>query len=669
MAPTQDYDYHVALSFAGEDRDKADSLARILRVRGVKVFYDNYEKSLLWGKNLYVHLSDVYQYKARYCVMFLSLHYATKLWTNHEREAAQSRAFRENKEYILPVRLDETAIPGMPSTVAYLSLPPETIETIADAIVEKLVMDGISLEPLRTTQLYTSAEVVSTTTTHLESISTPAQDVPAGEKKEVLESVPAIEILERVVGVRNTISVKAIDTPARLKEAGAWTDKALVAVQEEDYEKAAEAFEQSVVVSPNNARGRYNLALARQYLGDYEMAIAGYRRAIDLDPQLIDAHINLGNLYAELGMFTESLETLQLAQELAPDNDEIALSVADAYRAQNLYQDAIQAYRQVLILNPASTVAVENLKDVRERVADQLSRVIEQERKIDADPGSVSLYAELASFYLDMRRYDDALAMANQVLALDPDNRSGYDVLAAIYEQMNDRDQAAETYARIVSLDPADAEAWEHLGTWQSLQGRNDEAIDAYSRAIELDPQRVTSRFSLAEAYLEAERYEDALAVYRGLVESGESGLLQGDDLAAAYAGLADTYNSLERYDEAIQTAKTLLERFEDDPEGYYQLATAYDAQDNYEDAITNYQNAIDSDPLNADYYNDLADTLREVKRYDEALDVAQQAISMDPSLVLAYETLAQIYTETNRPDDAAEALTQANALRSMNEI
>ena len=133
-----DYLYDVALSYAGEDRDYADALAETLRHRGLNVFYDKYEKSTLWGKNLYTYLSDVYQNRARYCVMFLSQHYASKLWTNHEREAAQARAFSENEEYILPVRLDATQIPAISPTVAYLSWPPETADSIADMIIEKL---------------------------------------------------------------------------------------------------------------------------------------------------------------------------------------------------------------------------------------------------------------------------------------------------------------------------------------------------------------------------------------------------------------------------------------------------------------------------------------------------------------------------------------------------
>jgi TPR repeat protein len=130
--------YDVVISFAGEDRAHARDLADALNRRGVAPFYDEYEKAALWGKNLYTHLSGVYQDQAQYCVMFLSRHYAAQVWTNHEREAAQARAFKENREYILPVRLDDTEIPGMLPTVGYVSCPPETADSIADLVVVKL---------------------------------------------------------------------------------------------------------------------------------------------------------------------------------------------------------------------------------------------------------------------------------------------------------------------------------------------------------------------------------------------------------------------------------------------------------------------------------------------------------------------------------------------------
>src|SRR5437016_4769907 len=105
------YEYDIAISYAGEDHSYAEALANVLHDRGVNVFYDKYERATLWGKNLYDYLSDLYQNKARYCVMLLSQHYAAKVWTNLERQAAQARAFQESQEYVLPVRLDDTEIP------------------------------------------------------------------------------------------------------------------------------------------------------------------------------------------------------------------------------------------------------------------------------------------------------------------------------------------------------------------------------------------------------------------------------------------------------------------------------------------------------------------------------------------------------------------------------
>jgi hypothetical protein len=99
--------YHVALSFAGEDRAYVEKVATQLVAEGVTVFYDRFEEATLWGKNLYTHLNDVYENKALFTVMFISEHYKNKVWTNHERESAQARAFENNKEYILPAFFDE----------------------------------------------------------------------------------------------------------------------------------------------------------------------------------------------------------------------------------------------------------------------------------------------------------------------------------------------------------------------------------------------------------------------------------------------------------------------------------------------------------------------------------------------------------------------------------
>lgn len=130
--------YDVALSFAGEDRPYVRKVADALILKEIKVFYDEYQKAQLWGQNLYVHLQDIYQNQAKYTVVFISENYAKKVWTNHEMESAQARALKENKEYILPVRFDNTKIPGLLDTIAYIDVNGMLPEELAITIYQKL---------------------------------------------------------------------------------------------------------------------------------------------------------------------------------------------------------------------------------------------------------------------------------------------------------------------------------------------------------------------------------------------------------------------------------------------------------------------------------------------------------------------------------------------------
>jgi len=41
-----------------------DAVVKALQAEGVDVFYDKFEEVDLWGKDLYPHLSDVYQNRA-----------------------------------------------------------------------------------------------------------------------------------------------------------------------------------------------------------------------------------------------------------------------------------------------------------------------------------------------------------------------------------------------------------------------------------------------------------------------------------------------------------------------------------------------------------------------------------------------------------------------------
>jgi len=118
-----DFEYDVAISYAGEDRHVVDPIASRLRLLKFSVFYDEYEQAALWGEDLQVKLHVLYSKRAKYWLMFVSEAYAKKAWPSHERRAAQERAFNEKgAPYILPIRLDASSIPGLPETIGYIDI-------------------------------------------------------------------------------------------------------------------------------------------------------------------------------------------------------------------------------------------------------------------------------------------------------------------------------------------------------------------------------------------------------------------------------------------------------------------------------------------------------------------------------------------------------------------
>jgi len=132
------FEYDVCLSFASEQRDYVEMIASGLKERGLRVFYDADETVNLWGKDLGERLDHIYRKASRYCVLFVSEAYAAKQWTRLERRSALARAIEEEGEYILPARFDDTELPGLRPTVAYVDLRQYAPETLIEFLAEKV---------------------------------------------------------------------------------------------------------------------------------------------------------------------------------------------------------------------------------------------------------------------------------------------------------------------------------------------------------------------------------------------------------------------------------------------------------------------------------------------------------------------------------------------------
>jgi tetratricopeptide (TPR) repeat protein len=85
------------------------------------------------------------------------------------------------------------------------------------------------------------------------------------------------------------------------------------------YEQAAEAFEQTIRMDPNNATAYLSLGVSCDRLGRYEAAVDAYKQAIRLRPDDALMYRNLGIAYAHLDRHAEAMDAYREAVRVKPD--------------------------------------------------------------------------------------------------------------------------------------------------------------------------------------------------------------------------------------------------------------------------------------------------------------------------------------------------------------
>ena len=85
-----------------------------------------------------MYLDKVYRQQARFTVVFISRSYVAKPWPSHERQSAQARELSELGPYLLPVRFDDSLLPGLRPTVSYIDGLRVNPAQLAKIVIDKL---------------------------------------------------------------------------------------------------------------------------------------------------------------------------------------------------------------------------------------------------------------------------------------------------------------------------------------------------------------------------------------------------------------------------------------------------------------------------------------------------------------------------------------------------
>jgi tetratricopeptide (TPR) repeat protein len=135
-------------------------------------------------------------------------------------------------------------------------------------------------------------------------------------------------------------------------EADDWFQAGLAMNSAGRYQAAAEAFEKSIAIAPNNALAWLNLGTAQALLGDYARAIVNLRNSVRMDPKLALGYANLAEVCFREQRFAEAIEAYTSLLTLWPDNANALYKRGLAHLSLNEAGKAQAEYLTLKMLDP-----------------------------------------------------------------------------------------------------------------------------------------------------------------------------------------------------------------------------------------------------------------------------------------------------------------------------
>lgn len=132
------FDWDFAISFAGENRELAKTIADLLRVLDCTVFYDQYYEVNYLGSAWSQQFKEIFGSKSRYVVCLLDCNHANKIWPTFERDCFKSRVA---DAAVIPIFLDDTSFVGIPDDIVGIDFKDKdttNTDIVTDCIVYRL---------------------------------------------------------------------------------------------------------------------------------------------------------------------------------------------------------------------------------------------------------------------------------------------------------------------------------------------------------------------------------------------------------------------------------------------------------------------------------------------------------------------------------------------------
>jgi tetratricopeptide (TPR) repeat protein len=344
------------------------------------------------------------------------------------------------------------------------------------------------------------------------------------------------------------------------------------------------------------------------------------------------------------------------------------LANGDQYVEQEMYQEAIIEYRNVLQIDPNHADAHSKLSDTYMKVGQPREAYWELGETVRLKPDDAEAQLKYATLSLVAQAYEKALEHAERVIELDEEKRPRGTLIKGRALMGLDRlDEAEAAFREVVVLEPDNGPHRVVLAAFLIQKGQVEEGEVELREAVKRDPSAVTLNALGQQLMTDPLRDAEAEEVLKRLLELSKEPTEEGEQspyLLTAYQTLAHFYLSRERTIEGLAILEEGADVVEDDTqELIYTLAKYYRKEGDIEKSDAMIDRIADQAPEDPEPFLLLSTRRSREGNLEGALEAADQALEADPTDVRARLRKAELLIDVGYRDKNQESVEEARAI------
>lgn len=404
----------------------------------------------------------------------------------------------------------------------------------------------------------------------------------------------------------------------------------------------------------------FEASRAKQH-GDILKAIELFEELAKTDPKNPVSFYELSQLYADDRKIDKAEANIKKAVALYGDNKWYSAAYADILAKQGKYQDAAEVAAALADKEKDDASYSAQAADYFERAKDYKSalKYLDKALVLGADE---ELQAQKIRIYLQMKQFDKAAEVGQQMIASDPRNIKYYKLLGDLYDNNNMPEKELKVYHDANKLMPDEplieiglADGYLKMGDTVSFRKYVKKSIT--SSKLETATQ-LQFLYVYIQSLKESEQNTEGQSILSALLK-------QHPDDPRVLSTYADFLAADMRIDSAVVFYKKAVAIKASDFDVWNRLLNAYAFQNNADSLIKYSEKVTRLFPNQAivHYYNSLGHYNK--KEYPAAVKAMKRAIDMQPEtdtkkLAEFYSMLGEIYNSSKQFAESDKAFDEA---------